>query len=142
MPPRSQNPAAQQLNADGLALPPEASAASAGNGDTVNLAVAPADIANPEIATRAALANGMSGEMVKVILAEGEGQAGKDAQFVRVNDQTWLVPRNNEAVIPVEAYRVLNDTQPPIPEGMSPAAYAKRFSVSIIERYPAQRQAA
>lgn len=119
----------------GLADPNEVAAKPAAKSSDVILPAATA----PEVATVAARL-GLSGDTVKIQLAPGEGEAGKEAQFVRVNEHTWLVPRNAPAIVPVEAYLALAETVPPIPEGSNSAFFAPRFSVSVLERYPAPQQ--
>jgi len=127
---------------DDLATPPGVNAPSAGT----NLEQQQGNINQPTTdlptAVNSAIRAGLSGETVKISLAPGEGVAGKEGQFVRVNEHTWIVPRNTHTIVPVEAYQVLSDTVPPVPEGTSQATFAPRFSVSVLERIPAPQQAA
>lgn len=128
-------------NTEDLATPPGVQAQTTGT----NLEQQNDNVNRPTTdlptAIKSAIRAGLSGETVKITLAAGEGVAGREGQFTRVNEHTWIVPRNTETIIPYEAYRVLMDTVPPVPEGVAAGMFAPRFSVSVIERYPAPKSA-
>jgi len=125
-----------------LAIPPGVTPAAAHPAiTTTNDLANPPNATLPEVVTSSMRA-GLSGETVQIVLAAGEGAAGKEAQFVRVNEHTWLVPRNSPQIIPVEAYHALNDTTPPLAEGSRGVDFSPRFSVSVMKTFPAPQLAA
>ena len=100
------------------------------------------ELANPpttplQEAAAAAMRSGLSGELVEIVLAQGEGKAGQEAQYVQVNTHTWLVPRNTRQILPVEAYEALTNTLPPQSADAAQAFYSPRFSVSVLARHAA-----
>lgn len=107
---------------------------------TADLAIPPSVAPSQPTAKSNAVKPGYSGEQVVIVLAAGAEKHEKEAQFARVNEDTWLVPRNKEVTLPVEAYEALKNTIPPQPEGVS-AVFAPRFSISVVKRIPAPQAA-
>lgn len=89
---------------------------------------------------------GFTGEKVRVIIAEGEGDAGKEAVFVGLNDYAAQIPRNQEVQIPREVFdaciagakiRVRTRVKDGIEERDVP-----RFAYAMLGMVPAPAQAA
>ena len=124
--------------AEGLAVPPGVASPDAAT-EVATQSLANAPDAPLDVVQKAAVAADLSGETVRIVLNPSEGKEGKEAQFVRVNAHTWLIPRSNPTIVPVEAYEALTDTLPPVQEG-GDDFYSPRFSVSVRERFPAPQR--
>lgn len=48
--------------------------------------------------------HGFSGQKVRVVINEGEGDAGREAVYVALNEYSAQIPRNQECVIPIEVF--------------------------------------
>lgn len=83
--------------------------AAKGNADTVatldddvmETISEPAQVVTPGVS---ASNHGFSGEKVRVVINEGEGDAGREAVYVALNEYSAQIPRNQECVIPVEVF--------------------------------------